>query len=214
MPLQKSGFNYPNKMGYIYMTAIEEEIGPKAMAAVLRLADLPHYINNYPPDNLAREFDFAFLSAIGLALEKMYGPRGERGLGLYAGKACFMRGRDAFASLSGLGELALKTIPFQTKIKIGLKGMAEAFSKFSDQQTKVGENEDYFIYTIQRCPVCWGRRSSRPICYVAAGMIETGLTWLSQGQIFNVEEVACHALGDDVCEFYINKTPHSPEISD
>jgi hypothetical protein len=205
--VEKSEFNYPNKMGYIYLTAIEEEIGPKAIAAVLTLAQIPEYINNYPPDNLAREFDFAHLSVVGAALEEMYGPRGERGLGLHAGKACFTRGRDAFASLSGLGELALKAIPFQTKIKIGLKGMAEAFSKFSDQVTSVDESETHFIYTIHRCPVCWGRTNSKPICYVATGIIESGLQWLSQGQIFEVEEVACQAMGEEACIIHISKEP-------
>lgn len=207
MPLEKSGLNYPNKMAYIYMTSIEEEIGSKAMAAALKLAELPQFIDNYPPDNLARNFDFAYFGALCAAIETMYGPRGERGLGLHAGRACFTRGRDAFGSLSGIGELSLKSIPHQTKLKIGLKGLAQAFSKFSDQHTTVSENENYFIYTIHRCPVCWGRTSNRPICYTAAGIIETGMQWLSQGQSYAVEEVACHAKGDKVCEFYISKEP-------
>ena len=55
MPLKKSGLNYPNKMAYIYMTSIEEEIGSKAMAAALKLAELPQFIDNYPPNLPAAE---------------------------------------------------------------------------------------------------------------------------------------------------------------
>lgn len=209
MSIAKSGLYYPNKMGYIYLTTIEQEIGSKALAAVLNLAGIPEYINNYPPDNLAREFDFAYLSALGAALEKMYGPRGERGLGLRAGRASFIHGLEDFGSTSGFGELALKAIPPQTKLKIGLKGMAEVYTKFSDQRTSVDESNDYFIYTIHQCPVCWGRTSDKPICYGATGFIEAGLQWFTQGQNFEVAEVACHAMGDKACVFHIGKEPHS-----
>lgn len=205
MAAEKSGLYYPNKMGRIYLTAIEEMIGPEAVKAVLNAANLSPYINNFPPNNMGREFDFADFSAIGATLEKMYGLRGERGLGMHAGKACFEQGLIEFGSLGGLGELAFKAVSPYTKIKIGLKGMAEAFNKFSDQQSTVEETDDYFVYTIQRCPVCWGRSSSRPLCYVAAGMLQTGLRWLNDGHYFEVEEVACCATGDEFCVFYIQK---------
>jgi predicted hydrocarbon binding protein len=209
MVAAKSGLYYPNKMARIYLTAIEEMIGPEAITAVLNLAGLPQFINKYPPNNMGREFDFANFSAIGTALEKMYGARGERGLGTHAGKAGFTQGVAEFGSLSGLGELAAKTVSPRTKIKIGLKAMAEAFSKFSDQQTTVEEGNDHFIYTIRRCPVCWGRTSQRPICYIATSILEAGLRWLSEGQHFEVEEVACCALGDEFCVFHIGKEPSS-----
>jgi predicted hydrocarbon binding protein len=135
----------------------------------------------------------------------MYGPRGERGLCTHAGKACFNQGLAEFGSLSGVGELALKAISLNTKLKIGLKGMAEAFVKTSDQLCSVTEQPDYFVYTIQRCPVCWGRSSSRPICYVAASIIQAGLTWMSSGHMFEVEEVACCAMGVEACVFHIRK---------
>ncbi|MBI1882473.1 MAG: 4-vinyl reductase [Chloroflexi bacterium] len=205
MTAEKSGLYYPNKMALIYITAIEEIIGPEAMKAVLNLANLPRFINNYPPNNMGRDFDFADFGAIGAALEKMYGARVERGLGMHAGKASFTQGLAEFGSLSGLGELAFKAVSPHAKIKIGLRGMAESFSKFSDQQTAVEETDDYFVYTIRRCPVCWGRTSRRPICYIAASMLQQGLHWLSDGHYFDVEEVACCATGDEFCIFHIRK---------
>jgi predicted hydrocarbon binding protein len=175
------------------------------MKAVLNLANTPQFIDNYPHDNMSREIDFADFSAIGAALEEIYGLRGERGLGLHAGKTCFSQGVNDFGSISGLGELTFKAIPFNTKLKIGLKAMAEAFDKFSDQVTTVGESDEYYIYTIHRCPVCWGRTSSKPICYVAAGTIQGGLHWFTGGLEFHVEEVACIAKGDEACVFHIGK---------
>ena len=142
MAAAKSGFYYPNKMARIYLIAIEEMIGPEAMKALLNLAGLSQFIEAYPPNNMGREVDFAEFSAIGAALEKMYGPRGERGLGLHAGKASFNQGFAEFGSLSGFGELAFKAISPNAKLKIGLKALAEAFNKFSDQQTIVEANDN------------------------------------------------------------------------
>jgi predicted hydrocarbon binding protein len=201
---EKSGLYYPNKIANIYLQAVEEMIGPEAMGAVLNLANLPDLIDNYPPANMAREFDFSDFGAIGAALEKMYGPRGERGLGLHAGKASFTDGLKEFGSKE-LTDLAFKTIPLKIKLKIGIRAMAETFKSFSDQLTTVAETDDLFIYTIHRCPVCWGRVSAKPICYAAVGIIQAGLSWISGGREFEVEEVACTAVGDESCIFHIHK---------
>lgn len=207
MAKDKSGFYYPNKIGRIYLMAMEEVMGTNGIRAVLNLAKVPELIGNYPPNNLAREFDFSDFGAIGSAIEEMYGPRGGRGLALRAGRASFAQGLSEFGSVVGASELAFKVIPLGTKVKVGLKAMAETFSKFSDQISDVEEADEYFIYTIRRCPVCWGRASEKPICYGAVGILQEGLRWVSGGKDFRVEEIQCHAVGDEYCVFYIYKEP-------
>jgi predicted hydrocarbon binding protein len=206
MTLELSGFYYPNKMARIYVLAIEETIGAEAMKAVYNLAGVPP--EQYPPpNNFAKNFDFAYYGAIGAALEKMYGLRGERGLALHAGRASFAGGLAEFGSLIGVSEITFKTIPLKAKLKIGLKALAETFAKFSDVLAEVEETDDHFVYTIRRCPGCWGRSSDRPICFNAVGVIEEGLRWLSSGKSFRVEEVKCRAAGDTFCVFHIQKEP-------
>ncbi|NPA30969.1 MAG: 4-vinyl reductase [Chloroflexi bacterium] len=204
-----SGYYYPNKIGRIALQALEEVMGTHGMRAVLRLAGLEHYMEELPPDNLAKEFDFADFSALNLALEEMYGPRGGRGLALRAGRAAFSEGLRGFGALAGVGDLAFKVLPLKTKLTIGLKAMAQIFSGFSDQVTTVEEKDDVFVYTIHRCPVCWGRAntSDRPVCYMALGLLQEGLKWVSGGKEFRVNESKCIAKGDDVCEFIIQKEP-------
>ena len=68
-PLQKSGLYYPNKFGMITIKSLEEVMGKNGLNAILNLAGMNNYIENYPPDNLDKGFDFAELSAIGSALE-------------------------------------------------------------------------------------------------------------------------------------------------
>src|SRR5215831_5462827 len=115
-PVQKSGLHYPNKFGLIILKSLEEVMGKNGLNAILNLAGLNNYIENYPPDNLEKGFDFTELSAIGVALEDMYGPRGGRGLALRAGRATFSQGLKNFGALAGVGDLAFKVLPLGAKL--------------------------------------------------------------------------------------------------
>ena len=209
-PIPKSGYYYPNKAGMITLESLVNVMGKNGLNAILNLAHLTNLIDNYPPDNLAREFDFSDLSAINQALEEMYGPRGGRGLALRAGRATFSDVLRNFGALAGVGDLAFRVLPLQTKLRIGIPAMARIFSQVSDQYSTVAEVENDFIYTIHRCPVCWGRSGlDKPVCYIAVGLLQEGLKWLSGGNEFRVNETKCVAMGETVCEFYIQKTPIS-----
>jgi predicted hydrocarbon binding protein len=207
-PIQKSGLYYPNKFGLIIIKALEEVMGKNGLNAILNLAGLNEYIDNYPADNLEKQFDFADLSSINIALEEMYGPRGGRGLALRAGRATFADALRNFGALAGAGDLAFKVLPLQAKMRIGIPAMAKIFSQVSDQHSTVEERENEFVYTIHKCPVCQGRTGvDKPVCFVAVGLLQEGLKWVSGGNEFRVNESKCVALGDDVCEFIIQKEP-------
>ncbi len=209
-PIPKSEYNYANKIARISLQALEEVMGKNGLNAILNLAHLPHLIDNLPPDNLEREFNFADFSAFNLALEEMYGPRGGRGLALRAGRAAFADALRNFGALAGAGDLAFKVLPLQAKMRIGIPAMAKIFSQISDQYSTVQERENEFVYTIHRCPVCWGRHNAdKPVCFIAMGLLQEGLKWLSGGNEFRVNESQCVAMGDPVCEFIIQKTPIS-----
>ncbi|KAB2860150.1 MAG: 4-vinyl reductase, partial [Anaerolineae bacterium] len=124
MPPEKSGFNYPNKFALIILMAMEEIMGKNGLNAILHLAGLEEFIGSYPPDNLEKQFDFAHITALNVALEEMYGPRGGRGLALRAGRATFAEGLKGFGALAGVGDLAFKVLPLPAKLKIGLPAMA------------------------------------------------------------------------------------------
>lgn len=209
-PIPKSPYNYANKIVFITMKALEDVMGKNGLNAILNLAHLPHLIDNYPPDNLEREFNFADFSALNLALEEMYGPRGGRGLALRAGRAAFSDALRNFGALAGAGDLAFRVLPLQAKMRIGIPAMARIFSQISDQLSTVEEKENEFVYTIHRCPVCWGRSGSdKPVCFIAVGLLQEGLKWVSGGNEFRVNESRCVAMGHEVCEFIIQKTPVS-----
>lgn len=206
-PIPKSGLYYPNKIPRILLMALEDVMGKNGVNAILNLAQLQHLIGNYPPDNLNREFDFADFSAINGALEEMYGPRGGRGLALRAGRAAFAEGLRNFGALAGAGDLAFKVLKLEAKLRIGLPAMAKVFTTTSDQLSTVQEFEDHYVYTIHRCPVCWGRTVDKPACFMAVGLLQEGLKWVSGGNEFRVSQSTCRAAGDETCNFVVFKEP-------
>lgn len=207
-PIPKSGYYYANKFALITLKALEEVMGKNGVNAILNLAHLPHLIDQYPPDNLEREFDFADFSAINWALEEMYGPRGGRGLALRAGRATFADALRNFGALAGVGDLAFKVLPLEIKLRIGLPAMAKIFTQLTDQYSTVQEYENEFVYTIHRCPVCWGRSGvDKPVCFIATGLLQGSLKWVSGGLEFRVTETKCIAMGDPTCDFVIPKKP-------
>jgi predicted hydrocarbon binding protein len=206
-PIPKSGLYYPNKIARLALTALEEVMGKNGLNAILNLAGLSYLIENLPANNLERAFDFADFSALNGALEVMYGPRGGRGLAQRAGRAVFMEGLRNFGALAGAGDLAFKILPLSTKLHLGLPAMAKIFSTTSDQHSTVEEKGDHFIYTIHRCPVCYGRHTEKPCCHMATGLLQEGLKWVSGGREFRVVEVKCVANGEPTCDFMIYKEP-------
>ncbi len=209
-PLEKSGLNYPNKFGLITIKSLEDVMGKNGLNAILNLAGLNIYIERNPPDNLEKGFDFSELSAIGTALEEMYGPRGGRGLALRAGRATFSDALKNFGALAGVADLAFVVLPLHSKLRMGLPAFAKIFSQLSDQHTTVEEKDNEFVWTIHKCPCCWGRTDAdKPVCFIAAGLLQESLKWVSGGNEFRVNESKCVAVGDDVCEFIIQKEPVS-----
>jgi len=109
----------------------------------------------------------------------------------------------------GLTEMAFRLLPLPTKLRVGAKSFAELFNKHTDQQVRVEETEDRFYWHIERCPLCWGRRTDEPCCHLAAGLLQEALYWVSGGKVFNVEETACMAAGASTCTITMEKAPFS-----
>lgn len=194
-------------MGRIVLTALEDIMGRHGVNAVLNLSQLHHLVNNYPPNNLELRFTFTEFSAIQKTIEEMYGSRGGRGLALRVGRETWKYALKEFLPVLGITDLALRTLPLGIKIKIGLDVFAQTFNRFSDQKVRLGEDERGYLWIIERCPICWQRKSNAPCCYLAVGILEQSLDWVSRGRRFHVEEVSCIAAGDETCTIVISKKP-------
>ncbi len=207
--MSSESFFYPQKMGRIIFMGMEEVIGISGVDAVLRLASLEKFIQNYPPARADRTFSFETVSLLQNTLEQVYGPRGGRGLALRAGRATFKYGLKEYGSLLGLTEIAFRLLSLPTKLHTGARAFGDLFNKHTDQKVRVEEKDDQIFWHIERCPLCWGRKADEPICHLAVGLLQESLYWLSGGKLFNVEETACIARGDTTCTMVIDKTPLS-----
>ncbi len=198
---------YPNLIARLYLISLEDVMGRNGVNALLNLAGTRHLVNTYPPNNLKREFPFADLSAISKATDTMYGPRGARGMELRAGRYAFNLGLKEFGPLLGMADLALKLMPMTMKMKIALNATAQTFDRFSDQPSHVEERKGQFLYIIDKCPICWGRKTERPGGHLAQGILEEALTWVTGGHTFHLDQIECQGMNCKQCIFAINKDP-------
>ncbi len=204
--IPESGYFNSNKFARIFLESIQEITGENSLNAILNYAGLGSLIGNHPPDNLERAFDFAHFSTINQALTEIYGDRGGRGIALRIGKTTFDDMLKDYGAMAGVSDLAFKILPMQHKIKFGLNAMARVFSEKSDQISSVIDEGDRYIYKVERCPVCWGRKDQdHPVCYYMVGLLQAGLVWVSGGKEFIVNETQCVAKGDQACLFEIQK---------
>jgi predicted hydrocarbon binding protein len=198
---------YPNRMGRIILLSMEEVMGRNGVNAILKLASLSTLIENYPSDTTERAFPFSTLSAMTDTLEQAYGPHGGRGLAMRIGRACFSYGVRQYGVQMGVTETAFRLLPLPAKVSAGAKAFAQLFNNFTDQRVRVEEEDGKLLWHIERCPLCWERRSSEPVCHLAVGLLQEALYWLSGGKVFNVEEKTCIAAGDETCTIVIDQTP-------
>ena len=203
-----SGYFNTNKFARIYLESIREITGENGLKTILNFTHLSSLVEEFPPDNLDRAFDFSHFSMINKSLQEIYGERGGRGLAIRIGRTTFDDVLKDYGALAGVGDLAFRILPMQKKIKFGLNAMARIFSEKSDQITTLEETEEKFLYQIMRCPVCWGRTGeAHAVCYYMVGLLKEGLHWVSGGKEFSITETKCIAMGDQVCQFEIFKSP-------
>jgi predicted hydrocarbon binding protein len=203
----KMQYFYSNRMGRIILLAMEEILGHSGVNAVLNLAKLPGYINNYPPYNQDLKFPFKHVSYLQMGLENAYGPRAGRGLALRIGRACLKYGLREFGPELGLTDLAFRLLPLQSKLKTGSEALANLFNNFTDQRVHLETDEKYIYWNIERCPLCWERQTDGPCCHLAVGLLQEALFWVSGGKYFEAEEKKCVASGDSACTIFIDRTP-------
>lgn len=208
--IPKSGYCNTNTFALVTLKAFEEINGRNGVNAILRHANLPDLINNYPPHDREKVFDFADYSAIMQSLEEIYGRRGGRVFALRAGRATFNELLATYGGLVGVSDLAFRLIPLKIKLRIGINAMAKVFNMVSDQETVVYERPKFFYYVVKRCPVCWSRSGENlPVCFSQVGLLKEGLHWVSNGLEFDIKEIQCRAMGHQECAFEINKEPIS-----
>ena len=200
---------YPTRMGRIVLLAMEEILGHDEVNAVLNLAHLPDYIDQYPANNQDLKFPFEHVSQLQIGMESAYGPQAGRGLSLRVGRACLKYGLREFGSELGLTDQAFRLLPLPRRLKAGSEALAGLFNQSTDQRVHLEADGKHIYWHIKRCPLCWERQTDGPCCALAVGLLQEALYWVSGGRYFLVEEKKCIACGDSTCTIVIDQTPMS-----
>lgn len=202
------GMTFTNKIGHLTYLSLEEVMGANGVKAVLRLANLPDYLDAYPPNDFKRGYPFEAQAATSQALHTMYGPRGARGLEMRAGRVAFNLGLREFGPLLSVSDLAMKLMPPSMKLKIILNAVTQVFDRFTDLKPYIKEEKTQFVYHITQCSNCIAREPA-PHFYLARGILEESTAWASGGKRFSVEQCTCMGQGSPTCAFNIGKEPLS-----
>jgi len=188
-------------------------MGPNGLSSLLNIAEMENYLEHLPPDNLKREFDFAEIAGLNLALEEMYGLRGGRGMALRIGQKAFAAGWREFGAMRAINDAAFRTLKLNKRIDYGLRAFASVLSNFSDQTSHVENGGDALQFISENSPFAWERQSDKPVCHMMVGMILECLRWSSNGYEFYVREVECRASGHAHCVFRVNKSAIGERIT-
>lgn len=198
---------YPNRWGRIVLTSAEEIVGDKGMAALLNMANLQKYINNYPPDNMKKEFTFTEVGKLQQAFWDMYGARGARVFAHRAGEQSFNDGLKSFGAVAKAAQASMQISSLEKRVSIGLGLFAKFFNTVSDQKVYVTEDESNWYWHIEVCPMCAGRTSDRPVCHLASGVLQAAFAWASGGQRIRVTPEQCIAMGANEGVVAMEKPP-------
>ena len=104
------GYYYPNRMGRIVLTAMDDIMGRHGVNATLNFAGLGRRVDNYPPNNLELGFTFTELATIQRTLDELFGDRGGRALSLRIGRETFKYALKEFMPILGIADLAFRPV--------------------------------------------------------------------------------------------------------
>ena len=183
---------------------VEEIIGQPGINAVLNLAEqLPQETSR--KENSALRIDYENVAAIAEGLERMYGPRGGRGIALRAGRAGFKYLLRQYGTLMGIIDLNYRMLPVPVRLKTGLEALAGLMAKIGDESVTIGELESHWTWKAERCPHCWQRKVVDPACQFPVGMLQEFFAWASSGRVYGIHEIECMAAGGSACLIQISK---------
>lgn len=193
--------------------ALEEILGSNQLDALLGASGpTPESGIDRRPDGMRLQAasDSTPLAAIGgLAdsLEAAYGPQVGRGLAQRIGQACFRLGLREFGNQVGVNEMNFRLLPLQSRLRRGLDSLASLFNSRGHQHIRLEQTDKGLFWRVNHCPLCDQRHSTEPVCYMAVGLLQEALYWLSGGRLYRVDEIECVSQGDSACRFFIHQSP-------
>jgi predicted hydrocarbon binding protein len=200
-------FFYPNIWGRSILTSAEDILGTNGVNALLNLAGMQLYIGNYPPDNIKKAFPFSHVARLQQALYDMYGSRGARVFATRGGEETFRHSMDKYDRVQKAAQAAMSIGSTDIRNRMGLQFFSKFFNTVSDQVVRIDEDNTYWYWIIETCPMCWERKADEPVCHLGVGVLNAASFWATGGKRFRIAETECTAMGNENCIYALEKIP-------
>lgn len=192
---------FPSQIMRRFVEALSTEIGHETLTAVLSKAGLPmewahaaHFLG-LDDERISKTY-----STLQSALRAYYG-RGARGiLARIGAKLWQILLNDSSLGMKTRAAL-LRRLPKSLRRKPALDLLARMLSAAPGDITV--HTLDLDLLLVDRAsPTTLDQTDDAPICFVTLGLIRECLYWVD-GQVYDIEERACRAMGAHPCEFKV-----------
>jgi predicted hydrocarbon binding protein len=189
----------------VVLLGVEDVVGRNGMSAILRGANLPQYIDNYPPSNTEYGgHQLRFMAQVNHALYDIYGARGARAILNRIGRGRAKNAIEENATFANAVKLLVSPLPRRMKVKLSLEKISKEYSQQMGTHVYISEDDDHFFWDDTNCAACVDWVSESPVCFTTAGFIFGVIAWGLGDEDFQVKEVACRAKGDATCRYQVN----------
>jgi predicted hydrocarbon binding protein len=184
-----------------FVETLSSEIGRETFSAALLNAGMPeewtHSAHFAGLDNERAAQVYARLQS---ALRTYYG-RGARGILLRIGAKLWDHLlKDSTLAIKAQAAL-IRGLPKSLRRKPALELLVRILSVDTENITVHTLDLDLLLVD-QTSPTTMGQSDNTPICFVTFGLIRECLYW-ADGQVYDIEERACRAMGARQCEFKV-----------
>ncbi|MCE9644759.1 MAG: hypothetical protein K8S20_02075 [Chloroflexi bacterium] len=196
-----TAIKFPARIMHRFVETLSEDIGQETFAAVLMKAGLPRewavpaHFTGLDDERTAHAY-----SRLQSSLRTYYG-RGARGILMRIGAKLWTHSLDDAAFGVKAQAAFIRGIPKSVRRKPTLELLARILSA-EQGNVSVHTLDMDLLLVDQTSPSTLDQSEGAPICFVTFGLIREGLFW-ADGQVHDIEERACRAMGARQCEFKI-----------
>lgn len=179
----------------------DEILGHDVVVSLLETYRLYNIAEQYPPDNTDLILSTEEYARIIQAIESH--PEGWSAL-YEIGRRTFQHTQRQHEGIYKLAGVAMRYMPADFALNQVLAAIVRALT--ATNPTVVAWHEKIatgkYLYAEKTCAMCYGRRSTGPVCTMYCGFLSEAALWAT-GKHYSVIEVRCIAQGDSACEFII-----------
>ncbi|MBT3240288.1 MAG: hypothetical protein HON98_11700 [Chloroflexi bacterium] len=188
----------------VAIDAVSEILGEAGVNSVVKHANLDYLLVNGKVVD-GQKPTFGDVGQVTEAFFDIYGKRGATAILKRTGRVQFQKWNEAYPTALSAAGLALKAMAPAARIKTTLNVVKLAAKHIVHVESEVKEDQDKIYFAAFQCPYCAGVHADQSYCLTAVGAIEAVTKWAT-GDIWNVKEISCLAMGNKACVFEISPT--------